>query len=65
MINVGDEFVLHSKNGMDYKISVVNINDFREPSMKYAIDMEDGNGVQSPDVIFVGEEFFSKCERAK
>lgn len=29
---------------------VVNINDFREPSMKYAID------IQKSDIVFVGEK---------
>ena len=63
MVNVGDKFILHSENGMDYKISIANINNCREPSMKYAIDVEDGNGVHPDDVMFVGDDFLSKCEK--
>lgn len=57
-IKFNDEFILHSKNGMDYKIIVVNINDLREPSMKYGLDVWDGNGVYAGDVLFVGDSFF-------
>ena len=63
MVNVGDNYILHSSNGMDYSIEVVNVNDFREPSMKYGIDMYDGNGTYAGDVLFVGESFFSNCEK--
>ena len=63
MVNVGDKYILHSSNGMDYNIEVVNVNDFREPSMKYGIDMYDGNGTYAGDVLFVGENFFSNCEK--
>ena len=37
------------KNG--YIGKVENINDFREPSMKYAID------IQKDDLVFVGEDY--------
>ena len=57
-INVNDEYVLHSQNGMDYKIIVISINNFREPSMKYGLDVWDGNGVYCGDVMFVGDDFF-------
>ena len=60
-MKVNDEYVLHSSNGMDYKIIIVNINDYREPSMKYALDVWDGNGVScGEDVYFVGDDFFNK-----
>ena len=60
-MKVNDEYVLHSSNGMDYKIVIVNINDYREPSMKYALDVWDGNGVFcGEDVYFVGDDFFNK-----
>lgn len=64
-IKLNDEFILHSKNGMDYKIIVVNINDFREPSMKYGLDVWDGNGVYAGDVLFVGDSFFSNNDIEK
>ncbi len=31
-IKVNDKYILHSKNGMDYRIEIININEFREPS---------------------------------
>lgn len=63
MIKVRDKFVLHSSNGMDYDIEVVSVNDYREPSLKYGIDVYDGNGAYAGDVMFVGEDFLSKCEK--
>ena len=67
MIKVRDKFVLHSENGMDYEIEVVNVNEFREPSMKYACDIVDGNGVSYweayKDYYFCGDDFLSKCEK--
>ena len=58
MINVGNKYVLHSENGMDYEIEVVSVNYCREPSMRYAIDVVDGNGVSPGDYLFVGDDFF-------
>lgn len=63
MVNVGDKFILHSSNGMDYSIEVINMNDYREPDMKYGIDVYDGNGTYAGDVMFVGESFLNKCEK--
>lgn len=63
MVKVGDKYILHSANGMDYNIEVVNVNDFREPSLKYGIDVYDGNGTYAGDVMFVGETFFNNCEK--
>lgn len=63
MANVGDKFIFHSSNGMNYSIEVVNVNDFREPSRKYGVDMYDGNGVYAGDVMFFGDDFLSKCEK--
>ncbi len=57
-INVNDKFILHSKDGHDYRIEVVNKNEFREPDMKYALDIYDENGNCNDDVFFVGDEFF-------
>ena len=65
-VNVGDKFILHSQDGHDYAIEIVNINDFREPDMKYAFDAYDekGNPI-SNDVLFCGDELLNKCERVK
>ena len=63
MVKVGDKFILHSVNGMDYSIEVINVSDYREPSMKYGIDMYDGNGTYVGDVIFVDDSFLNQCEK--
>lgn len=57
-INVGDRFIWHSTSGIDYKIEIVNINDFREPDMRYALDVWDSDGKSLGDVIFTGDDFF-------
>ena len=63
MAKVGDKYILHSKNGMDYNIEIVNVNDYREPSMKYGADVYDGNGTYAGDIMFFGDDFLGKCEK--
>ena len=63
MAKVGDKFILHSSNGMDYKIEIVNVNEYREPNMKYGIDMWDGNGIYAGEVLFCGDDFLNSCEK--
>lgn len=63
MVKVGDKYILHSSNGMDYNIEIVNINDCREPSRKYGADVYDGNGVYAGDVMFFGDDFLNRCEK--
>ena len=63
MAKVGDKYILHSSNGMDYKIEIVNVNEYREPSMKYGVDMYDGNGTYTGEVMFFGDDFLNKCEK--
>lgn len=62
-----DILYLDSENGLTYQIEVVNINDYREPSMKYAIDLIDCNGVRYSeyygDITFVGQDFIDKCRK--
>ena len=65
MAKVGDKYVLHSENGMDYSIKIVNVNDFRETSMKYGADVYDENGIYAGDVTFFGEDLLAKCEKVK
>lgn len=62
-INVNDEYVLHSENGMDYTIKVIGVSNYRPPELKYACDVYDGNGNYAGDVMFFGEEFFNGCEK--
>lgn len=59
-VKVSDKYIFHSKNGMDYRIEIVSVNEFREPSMKYGCDIWDGNGVYAGDVAFLGDDFFNE-----
>ena len=59
-VKVNDKYIFHSKNGMDYRIEVISVNEFRDPSMKYGCDVWDGNGAYAGDVTFVGDDFFNE-----
>ena len=61
-VEVGDRFILHSMNGLDYDIEVVNVNMCRPPDQIYAIDMWLNDQAVYNDVVFVGDEFIEKCE---
>lgn len=63
MVKIGDKYILRSSNGMKYDIEIVSVNELREPSMKYAADVYDGNGVYAGDVMFFGDDLLSKCEK--
>lgn len=58
-----DEFILHSENGKDYKLCIININNCRPPDMIYALDVWDEDGTPFIDEVFVGKEVLDKCER--
>ena len=64
-MKIGDKFILSSQNGHKYSMEIVNINEFREPSMKYGVDVYDENNNYAGDILFVGEDFFKKenCKR--
>lgn len=52
-LKVRDRVIILDKNGIaKAEGTIVNINDFREPSMKYAVDV-DG---YTEDFLFFGEE---------
>lgn len=52
-LQVKEELILNSDNGNKYHIVVINVNDFREPSLKYCAD------VSIPETGFtMVEEFF-------
>ena len=57
-IKIGDKFILHDSSGLDYKFEIININDFREPSMRYAIQAYDPYGNEYDDIHFIGDDFF-------
>lgn len=61
-VEVGDKFILHSKNGLDYEIEIVNVNMNRPPDQIYAIDMWFNGQEVYDDVVFVGDEFIGMCE---
>lgn len=65
MAKVGDKFVFHSENGLDYDVYIINVNDFRPPDMKYGADVYDCNGTYAGDVMFLGEEFLAKCKKVE
>ena len=61
-----DKFILHSENGKNYKVTVINVNYFREPSMVYALNIVAPDGADFyetyGDWFFCGESFFKNCE---
>ena len=61
--NIGDKYIFHSENGMDYSIHIVNINDFRPDNERYGADVYDSNGNYAGDVMFFGDDFLQKCEK--
>lgn len=65
MVRVGDKYILHSENGMDYDITIVNVNNFRPADTRYGADVYDGNGVYAGDVMFFGDDFLKKCEKVE
>lgn len=64
-VKVGDKFILHSTNGLDYDIEVVNANMYRPPNEIYAIDVWLNGEPLNDDVIFVGDEFIGMCEKVE
>lgn len=62
-VKVGDKYILHSENGMDYNIKIVSVNDSRPDDSKYGADVYDGNGIYAGDVMFFGDDFLQKCEK--
>ena len=61
MVQVGDKYILHSENGLDYDIEVVNVNHFRELNRIYAVDIYHKGTSIYRDVVFVGDDFINKC----
>lgn len=49
-LNKGQRVIVTNLLGQEFKGLLVNINDYREPSMKYAVD------IGGSDVIFVGDK---------
>lgn len=58
-MKAGDKFTLTAE-GISYNCKIVNISDYREPSMKYAVDLYKDDAYI--DTYFCGEDFFTKNE---
>lgn len=63
MAKVGDKYILHAADGKKYHIEVVNVNEYREPAMRYAVDVCNEDGVYADDVMFVSDELLWQCEK--
>lgn len=50
MYKVKDKIILKDLKGNKYKGEIININDYREPSMKYAVGIDGFD-----DYVFIGE----------
>ena len=55
---VGDHYILHSEDGNDYDIEIVNVNEFRPPDMLYATDVCCNGKSCYDDIVFLGDYFF-------
>lgn len=55
MAKVGDKYYFQSA-GATYLAEIVNVNEWREPSMKYAVDVYFQGKAVYEDVLFVGDE---------
>jgi hypothetical protein len=58
-IRVGDKFIFHGSDGIEYLFVVDNINDNRPQDEKYAVTVSEPEGTY-PD--FYGDDFFEKCK---
>lgn len=66
MAKAGDKYILHSANGKDYNIEIINVSDYRPPEMKYAINITGENDYTSADVLFCDDDFLnSTCEKVQ
>lgn len=68
-VQAGDKFVLNSENGKRYIVTVKNVNDYRPPDMKYAVDVIDSQDnsyyKEYGDFWFCGDDFLGDCERIR
>lgn len=62
MFRVRDRIKVKDKNGKVYLGRIININIFREPNMKYCVDLDD---FPIGKEVFVGEEDLEFVEEDK
>ena len=58
----GTKVIVRDDFGEEWKGTVENISNYREPSMKYAVDLDD---ICLDDYVFVGEDRIRVCEDVK
>lgn len=56
MFNINDRVVVKDSLGNEHHGSIINISNYREPCMKFAIDLDD----YKDDYMFVGEQQMRK-----
>lgn len=56
-LTVGMKVVVRDYFGQEFRGKIVSINDYREPCMKYAVD------IGFDDYVFVGEESIRPTEK--
>ena len=52
MLKVRDRVLVKDRQGNKWLGTIININDYREPSMKYCVDLDE----YDEDYVFVGEK---------
>ncbi len=52
----GQNVIVTDANGNEYQGVLVNVNDYREPSLKYAVD------IGLDDFVFVGDKYIRALE---
>ena len=62
-VKVGDKYVLHSKNGMNYCISIVNVSEYRCREERYGAYICDENGNCDKDIFFFDDNFLTMCKK--
>lgn len=60
-MKVKDRVLVKDKQGKKWLGTIININPFREPSMRYCVDLDD----YDEDVVFVGEKDLELVEETK
>lgn len=55
---IGDHYILHSEDGNDYHIEIININECRPLDMLYATNVYCNGKSYWDDVVFLSNYFF-------
>lgn len=55
---VGDHYILHSEDGNDYDIKIINVNEYRPPDMLYATNVYCNGKSCYDDIVFLSDYFF-------